>query len=236
MTGDLTDVVGRLYAAAPRYVIASGRARDVTADGRTPVKLFPGDSKYETTLQESSWPVWNEDFKFQLRQKDGKKTSDGKNDLQGLLAGHFLSLTIYALLEPSRLDADKRKSKTTDKRNSKSSEVDDKEKPKTRFLEKTFSSFKSTKSEAAAQKSVLEKRRTVGAATWNFDSKLFQNDLRNGLIGTPDIWRPVNAINSGMSNLDSRKDLLDRRSRRCGRRLTSERGWALGAGRWAGGD
>ncbi|XP_075970611.1 uncharacterized protein LOC142972999 [Anticarsia gemmatalis] len=161
------------------------------------VKVFPGDSRFETSLQESSWPVWNEDFKFQLKQKDAKKTTE-KNDLQTLLAGHFLSLTIYALLEPPKTDANKRKNSRTD--NSKSKVADQEEpKAKTGFLEKTFSSFKSTKAEAIAQKSILEKRRTVGAATWNFDTKLFQNDLKNGLIGTPDIWRPINAITSGIA-------------------------------------
>ncbi|KOB72848.1 Protein kinase C beta type, partial [Operophtera brumata] len=144
---------------------------------------------------ESSWPVWNEDFTFIIKQKDLKKASD-KVDLQSLVAGHFLSLTIYAVLEPPK-DLEKRKSaKTLDSK--KSPKVTDLEehKAKTGFLEKTFSSFKTTKGEAIAQKSLLEKRRTIGAATWNFDSKLFQNDLKNGLIGTPDIWRPINAIAS----------------------------------------
>lgn len=164
--------------------------------------MFPGNSKYETTLEDSSWPVWNEDFKFIIKQKDLKKASD-KVDLQGLLAGHFLSLTIYAVLEPPK-DLEKRKSaKTLEKKTPK---VTDQEEPKakTGFFEKTFSSFKTTKAEAIAQKSLLEKRRTVGAATWNFDSKLFQNDLKNGLIGTPDIWRPINAIASGLTAADSR--------------------------------
>ncbi|KAJ2947011.1 hypothetical protein O0L34_g16355 [Tuta absoluta] len=178
------------------------------------VKVFPGDSKYETTLQESSWPVWNEDFKFHLKQKDDpkKKPSTSRNvDLQSLVAGHFLSLTIYAILEPPKQESDKRKSsnsKTLDsKKTAKVSDQQDEPRAKGGFLEKTFSSFKSTKAEAIAQKSVLEKRRTVGAATWNFDSKLFQNDLKNGLIGTPDIWRPINAIASGLAGAnDTRRD------------------------------
>lgn len=166
--------------------------------------MFPGDSRFETTLQESSWPVWNEDFKFQLKQKDAKKGQE-KTDLQSLLAGHFLSLTIYAILEAPKQDTDKRKnSKTLDSKKSAKVAEQEEPKPKTGFLEKTFSSFKSTKAEAIAQKSILEKRRTVGAATWNFDSKLFQNDLKNGLIGTPDIWRPINAITSGITAADSR--------------------------------
>lgn len=162
--------------------------------------MFPGDSKFETTLQESSWPVWNEDFKFQLKPKETAKKSTEKIDLQSQLAGHFLSLTIYAVLESPKTDSDKRKhSKTLDAK--KSPKVAEQEEPKAKsgFLEKTFSSFKATKAEAATQKSILEKRRTVGAATWNFDSKLFQNDLKNGLIGTPDIWRPINAIASGLT-------------------------------------
>lgn len=164
------------------------------------VKVFPGDSKFETTLQESSWPVWNEDFKFQLKAKEVAKKSTEKIDLQSQLAGHFLSLTIYAVLEPPKVESVKNKySKTLDAK--KSPKVAEQEEPKAKsgFLEKTFSSFKATKAEAVAQKSILEKRRTVGAATWNFDAKLFQNDLKNGLIGTPDIWRPINAIASGLT-------------------------------------
>lgn len=166
--------------------------------------MFPGDSKYETTLQESSWPIWNEDFKFQLKQKEIKKTTD-KVDLQSLVAGHFLSLTIYAILEAQKQDVDRRKSaKSLDSKTSKLLSEDEKKTKPGNLFEKTFSSFKSTKSEAIAQKSTLDKRRTVGAATWNFDSKLFQNDLKNGLVGTPDIWRPINAIASGLSAADSR--------------------------------
>ncbi|XP_049866164.1 uncharacterized protein LOC126366874 [Pectinophora gossypiella] len=174
------------------------------------VKVFPGDSKFETTLQESSWPVWNEDFKFHLKPKETtKKSSEKTIDLQNQLAGHFLSLTIYAILESPKQDADKRKSNSKTLDAKKTPKVTDQEEPKTKsgFLEKTFSSFKSTKVEAIAQKSILEKRRTVGAATWNFDSKLFQNDLKNGLIGTPDIWRPINAIASGLtSSNDARRE------------------------------
>ncbi|XP_034824457.1 uncharacterized protein [Maniola hyperantus] len=166
------------------------------------VKLFPGESKFETTLQESSWPIWNEDFKFQLRHKDTKKNSD-KVDLQSLVAGHFLSLTIYAILEPPKTE--ERRKSVKDLKSSKLVN-DDEQKPKGGLFEKTFSSFKSTKTEAIGQKSILEKRRTVGAATWNFDSKLFQNDLKNGLIGTPDIWRPINAIASGLAAADSRRE------------------------------
>lgn len=168
------------------------------------MKVFPGDNKFETTLQESSWPVWNEDFKFQIKPKDPKKPTE-KVDLQTLLAGHFLSLTIYAILEPPKQDTDRRKnSKTLDAKKTQKVTDQDESKPKTGFLEKTFSSFKSTKAEAIAQKSILEKRRTVGAATWNFDSKLFQNDLKNGLTGTPDIWRPITAITSGLAASDTR--------------------------------
>lgn len=170
------------------------------------VKVFPGDSKYETTLQESSWPIWNEDFKFQLRQKDNKKGSD-KVDLQGLVAGHFLSLTIYAILEAPKQEIDKRKNAKSLEAKTLKSLNEEEQKSKTGSLfEKTINSFKSTKTEAFSQKSMLEKRRTVGAATWNFDSKLFQNDLKNGLIGTPDIWRPINAIASGLSATDSRRE------------------------------
>ncbi|XP_072940338.1 uncharacterized protein [Epargyreus clarus] len=169
------------------------------------IKVFPGESKFETSIQESSWPVWNEDFKFQLKHKEAKKSSE-KVDLQSQLAGHFLSLTIYAILE-QRQETDKRKSlKTVDSKKAPKLTEEPEQKPKGGFLEKTFSSFKSTKTEAAVQKSLLEKRRTVGAATWNFDSKLFQNDLKNGLIGTPDIWRPINAIASGLSSTESRRE------------------------------
>lgn len=172
------------------------------------VKLFPGEQKYETTLQESSWPVWNEDFKFQLKQKDSTKKSNKEVDLQSLVAGNFLSLTIYALLEPPKTETDKWRGKTLESK--KAPKVAPAEEPKAKggFFEKTFSSFKSSKSEAVVQKSVLEKRRTVGAATWNFDSKLFHNDLRNGLIGTPDVWRPISAIASGIAASDSRVTLF----------------------------
>lgn len=133
-----------------------------------------------------------------------KKSTD-KVDLQSLLAGHFLSLTIYAILEAPKQESDKRKNaKTLDSKALKSLNEEEQKSKTGSLFEKTLSSFKSTRTEALSQKSILEKRRTVGAATWNFDSKLFQNDLKNGVIGTPDIWRPINAIASGLSAADSR--------------------------------
>lgn len=147
-------------------------------------------------LQDSASPVWNEDFKFQLKPKDAKKD---KMDLQSQLAGHFLSLTIYALLDTPKPDDKRKSSKTLDAKTTLNAMN---EEPKSKSLLSSFSSFKASKD--SVQKGILEKRRTVGAATWNFDSKLFQNDLKNGLIGTPDIWRPINAIASGLNAANTR--------------------------------
>ncbi|VVC99506.1 uncharacterized protein LOC126977124 [Leptidea sinapis] len=167
------------------------------------VKIFPGENKYETALQQSSWPIWNEDFKFQLKPKDAKKPNE-KVDLQSQLAGHFLSLTIYAVLEAPKLETDKKKgAKTLDSKATMKLMNDEETKTKSSLLEK-ISSFKSTKSDVSQK--TIEKRRTLGAATWNFDSKLFQNDLKNGLIGTPDIWRPINAIASGLNSTENRRE------------------------------
>lgn len=44
----------------------------------------------------------------------------------------------------------------------------------------------------------MNNRRTVGAVTYNLDKKLFTQKLRNGVISTPDIWRPIAEITSGI--------------------------------------
>lgn len=41
-------------------------------------------------------------------------------------------------------------------------------------------------------------RRTIGAVTYNLDAKVFTQKLRNNLVGTPDVWRDVEVISSGM--------------------------------------
>ncbi|KAJ8940983.1 hypothetical protein NQ318_011716 [Aromia moschata] len=145
------------------------------------VTVFPQKEKFETKTVKESWPTINEEFTFNMLF-----VSKGGGDY---FKGQFVSFTIYAVLGE---DEDK----PTDK-------------PKGMF--KRFLSFtdsedfirrESMKRETSIRRSSyrpsLTNRRTVGAVTYTLDSKFFTQKLRNDFISTPDIWRSVKEMTSGI--------------------------------------
>lgn len=58
------------------------------------VKLFPGEDKFETGSKPESWPVYNQNFNFQIANISVGKT--GKPLSEVLKASNFLVFTIYA--------------------------------------------------------------------------------------------------------------------------------------------
>jgi hypothetical protein len=57
------------------------------------VKLFPGKDKFETGSKPESWPVYNENFTFEIANISVGKT--GKPLSEVLNASNFLVFTIY---------------------------------------------------------------------------------------------------------------------------------------------
>lgn len=160
------------------------------------VKLFPGDTKFESQMQDTSWPVWNEDFLFQIDTKKFKKHKES-TDLS-LLNGYFVSLTVYAVLEVATPAKDDKKKKNG-KNETNSTENAESTSTLAKFERLMSSSFKGSSKSSQGSSSSPEKRRMVGVATWTFDLKLFQNNLKNNFMGTPDLWRPVEQMGSGLT-------------------------------------
>lgn len=148
-------------------------------------------------MQDTSWPVWNEEFTFPIDMKKAKRSSDTSN--LSVLNGYFISLTVYAVLEVNDAKDDKKKKSVKGNEPQKPNEAKSAEPTTTlaKFEQLMSSTFKTSK--ATQTSSSPDKRRTIGAATWNFDLKLFQNNLKNDMIGTPDIWRPIEQMGSGIA-------------------------------------
>lgn len=142
------------------------------------VKLFPGKDKFETKLQKESWPVYNQEFVFEI--------STNSNRFEEQLNGKFIVLTVYAILENVRKSEEaKAKPRLLSASSFRS------------MFEKPGSSLRRNESERSDRASFY-KRRTVGAVTYNLDSKQFTQRLKNFCMGTPDIWRPILSISSGL--------------------------------------
>ncbi|KAJ8977425.1 hypothetical protein NQ317_009678 [Molorchus minor] len=145
------------------------------------VTVFPQKEKFETKTVKESWPTINEEFTFQLILPL-KRFDD-------YFKGKFVSFTIYAVLGEE--------------------EEKPKEKPKgmlKRFLSLNdtdvfirHNSFRRVPSiRRSSYKPSLCNRRTVGAVTYTLDSKIFTQKLRNDFVSTPDVWRSVKEITSGI--------------------------------------
>lgn len=140
------------------------------------MKLFPGKEKYESKVQKESWPVYNQDFIFPIQVNSDR--------LEDILIGKFVVLTVYAILENQSND------NSSSAKGSRLSESSFKN-----FFTKDIKRSESAKSNRMS----LHKRRTIGAVTYNLDLKTFTQNLKSNIISTPDIWRTVKSISSGLA-------------------------------------
>lgn len=145
------------------------------------VTVFPQKEKFETRTVKESWPTINEEFTFNLTLPT-KRVED-------YFKGKFVSFTIYAVLGEEE-------NNTTDKpsgilkRFLSFTDTDD-------FIRRD--SIRRTPSmKRSSFRNSLCNRRTVGAVTYSLDGKIFTQNLRNNFISTPDIWRHVKEITSGI--------------------------------------
>lgn len=72
------------------------------------VKLFPGIAKYDSEIQTSSWPKFDQIFKFDVvepshrrsvKEKKGRGSSSGSTLPEKLFKGNFIVFTVFGLLE-----------------------------------------------------------------------------------------------------------------------------------------
>lgn len=133
--------------------------------------MFPGKEKFETDLAKESWPNFNTEFEFPAN---------------GTLDGKFVSLTAYAVLYQNNGGSKKSGSFRRHLEKLTGKQVNDEEE------------LKRDKRPTLKRQVSLNNRRTIGVATYNLDYKCFTQKLRNGCVATPDVWRTLEQISSGM--------------------------------------
>lgn len=143
--------------------------------------VFPQKEKYETKTVRESWPTINEEFTFDLSQST-RKTDD-------YFKGKFVSFTIYAVLGEEEATTIDRPAGIL-KRFLSFTEAEE--------LIRRSSIRKAPSVRRTSYRNSLCNRRTVGAVTYSLDGKVFTQKLRNNFISTPDIWRHVKEITSGI--------------------------------------
>uniref|UniRef100_A0A1B0CZH5 Uncharacterized protein n=1 Tax=Phlebotomus papatasi TaxID=29031 RepID=A0A1B0CZH5_PHLPP len=162
------------------------------------VKLFPGTIRYNSPIETSSWPKFNETFKFPMgsstksSMKRPKNTSVEQNLPQKLFKGHFVVLTVFALLElPPNMGFAAGVKQTYHSIRRKGSlllkDINHINKPAEPAEEDVSSGeiLKLTKSES---------RRNIGSVTCFLDPKIFTENTRTGVFQSDEFWLPIKDI------------------------------------------
>ncbi|XP_044751437.1 uncharacterized protein LOC123311488 [Coccinella septempunctata] len=136
--------------------------------------VFPQKDKFETKIVEQSWPTFDEEYKFKIQSNSTSGDS---------LKGKFVSFTAYALLYGEQ---EKRKENTT-------------------FISRfvALTGFHRQKRDSRIRKSFrssLSNRRTIGSVTYNLELKNFSVRISDDVRSTPEIWRGLKEISSGVVN------------------------------------
>lgn len=137
------------------------------------MKVFPGKEKYETELVTESWPVFNNEFIFNI--------STNLPTTKALL-GKFVSFTVYAILDDCI------------NKNTLSNSIG----KRFKILSIKSDELSRNSKTRLSKRISLNNRRTVGAVTYNLDIKTFTQKLKNQDLAAPDIWRNLEPISSGI--------------------------------------
>lgn len=157
--------------------------------------MFPNKKKYETQISKETNPVFNEEFSFDLQLTGSNNSSEKGKKGSDLFKGKFLVLTLYALL-----DVDQSGQRTLKRSSSllnqmgkylrwKSDRADDAD-------EDVLT--RGSKNRRSLNRISFNNRRTLGAVTYNLEMKFFTLLLKNKCLSTPDIWRNIQSISSGL--------------------------------------
>ncbi|KAL3281298.1 hypothetical protein HHI36_004510 [Cryptolaemus montrouzieri] len=139
------------------------------------VTVFPQKEKFETKIVEQSWPTFDDEYTFKIQA--ASKYGD-------CLKGKFISFTAYAILYGEQNNQPGNKN----------------------FLDRIMTFAGGKKKESRTRKSFrhsLNNRRTVGSVTYNLEMKNFTIKLGDDVVCTPEIWRGLKEISSGVMNNSS---------------------------------
>lgn len=186
--------------------------------------MFPGKDKFETTSKNESWPVWNEEFTFQLRKESKIRFGKSKVVEEEIGASRFVIATLYAILEDKPLIATEKKEAEKENAKGQASKKDGKQKeassaggasgsqePKSNKLLSQFFGKDKIAEPLPVEKRSIDKRRVIGATTIPLDSKNFvtkpPKPKHSDDVSTGDLWKPLRAIASGISGAEDRVNI-----------------------------
>ncbi|XP_035791237.1 uncharacterized protein LOC118466270 isoform X2 [Anopheles albimanus] len=172
------------------------------------VKMFPGVTKYESSIVTNSWPSFGETFRFPLvashkssfrvKKTDNRRNSQIRQSApEQFFNGNFVVFTVFALLELPPGGSQRLKDKPVigklvkdiDPPNERNSSVE----PKT-----------------AKKLTTSESQRNLGSVTYFLEPKCFQaagTRNRQQIYSTEELWLPIKDITVTQPPLDSRMNV-----------------------------
>lgn len=146
--------------------------------------MFPCKEKYETEITNEANPVFNQEFTFSLDR--ATLLTLKKND--DIFKGKFIVLTVYAVLDTDKGNKQLRRSNS----------LRDRFRNLLNLNEETSRSSSVRARPRSLNTISFNNRRNIGAVTYNLEKKYFTLKLKNNYYSTPDIWRCIHTISSGV--------------------------------------
>ncbi|KAG5681020.1 hypothetical protein PVAND_010486 [Polypedilum vanderplanki] len=190
------------------------------------VKLFPGTSKFDSSIQTSSWPKFNESFRFPLgsslkssmksKYRDFQDINGNETLPQKLFKGTFVVFTVIALLElPSGSHTG---IKGTYKSLKRQGSIILRERinilsTNLNLTSSTTATDKTDKNKNVSKMAASETQRNIGAVTLFLDPKTFEENIKNKTYETNEMWLPIRDIsvapNTKLSAISSPKGQVE---------------------------
>lgn len=170
------------------------------------IKLFPGASKYDSSIQTTSWPTFGETYRFPLAashkssfrvKKQHLKVQSDETIPEKLFNGNFVVFTVFALLElpPGYTSNLKHKTITFIRQGSQRL----KDKPVIGKLVKDVDPPDAKNGNFDQKKNLKklttsESQRNIGSVTYFLDPKAFKEMCKGRLFVTEEMWLPIKDI------------------------------------------
>lgn len=170
------------------------------------VKLFPGTAKFDSSIQTSSWPKFNESFRFPMasplkssmksKYRDYQDINGNETLPQKLFKGTFVVFTVIALLElPSGSYTGIKGTYKSLKRQG-SILLRDRVNILTTNLNLTSPKNPpdATNNKNISKLTASEMQRNIGAVTFFLDPKTFEENQKSRSYSTNEMWLPIKDI------------------------------------------
>ncbi|CAO1403528.1 unnamed protein product [Diamesa hyperborea] len=163
------------------------------------VKMFPGSTKYDSAIQTTTWPKFNENFKFPLvsphkssfKMKNHQDFNGNNNETlpQRLFKGNFVVFTVFALLElpPGSYAGLKGTYKSLKRQGS----ILLRDRANINILSQTSKDTDKSK-DNSKKLTPSESQRNIGSVTCFLDPKIFEE--KNRIFTTAEMWMPIKDI------------------------------------------